>query len=233
MKKWTLLAILGGCFALTVRVMAVEKCLKPIEGWQVLGTSAQFAHSAQFTSGWKALAVKVTSSDPDDETNQIVVTHGGGKWIMGCYPGQPFLVGHFAGTPDGLAVMYVQNVRNGLGTVDWKLFLLTTNVHDVTVTASADILDGGRDSVFQGYGHALGYLKTEWGRHPENRTDGTWFSGQVCWFDGSKFERDTEHFPVKFVRLTNKVMGERGKSFENGVIGKPSKLLGIGRWWCS
>jgi len=219
-------------FAASQRMDA--KCLKPIDGWRAFDFSSDLGHVTKFNGAWELTPAKTSvDGDADNERYKISVTNGMGNWTSYSYPGQPFMAGHFGKQPGCLVVMHVSNVTNGLGIVEWQMDILSVTSGSITLTASATLMDGGLESIFQGYGHDLGYLKTDWGVLPNKGAAGTWFSGQVFWLRNGVFERDAENFPDKFVRLYDKVNVERSKAFSKGVIGKPAKLLNIRRWWCS
>ena len=214
-------------------LIAGSSCLSPIDGWQVFNYQNSSPTPTTLLGGWKVRRLDVPADPKDDgdwDKFLIGISNGKDELKQGCcYPGTPFLLGHFGGSPGKLAMMSVTNVRNGLGIAEWELGVLEIRPEGITITATAEFYGGGKDSIFRGYDHELGYLKTDL---KSNQTGGDWYSGKIFWFQDGKFIEDKASFSIKSRRLYEKFFQEMNSDTVLGVIGKPFKWLRIEDYWC-
>lgn len=222
--------IFSAAMLFACRLVAAD-CLKPIENWQLCSFKDATTTSYSVNKTWNVSATRIPAQDDGDDTYQIRVTNTTGVWTGYSQSDYPFFVGQFGAGQGRLVVMHVLEIRNGLGIIEWQLDVLTNKKNGITVTASADLEDGGYDSIFCGRGHELGFLKTGWAKRPVGVTEGDWYSGEIVWLRDGGFTPDAKA-TVKYKRLYSKFMKERTSDLGTGVVGRPSKWLGISNWWC-
>jgi len=219
--------------SLSIPLFADSSCLSPIDGWQVFNYQSSSPTPTTFVGGWEVRRIDVPADPHDDgdwDKFQVGVSNGKAELKQGCcYPGTPFFLGHFGKNPGKLAMMSVTNVRNGIGLVEWELDVVELTSKGITVTTSANLVWGGKDSVFTGRGHELGYLKTDVKAEPSG---GDWFSGRIYWLKNGKFVEDDTKGSRPKRRLYEKFYKEVGADMAEGVIGMPFKWLRAQNYWC-